>query len=431
MSIDSGKRDSGKPPPSVCKTTKDFGIERANTPERRPARLARRAPIAVDATAPDGSGETMVHRAARNGHADVVRVLVCEFGADLDVRCARIGATATHVAAENGHVDVLRVVRAVSGFPRFWRRRAEARTESSSSPTPLRKTTTTTLNDVRVVTQSCSSGGKTPLHLAARNGHVAACAFLVEEMRCDVDARDDDGQTAAHVAASSGRLETLRLLRANDADLDARDRDGRTPLHVAASGAGQKANAGPVARAFFVDEEVDEDARARRLLARDERGDAPAHLAFAAGAEVETALSLLPEDFFVKTTRAEVETSNERIPRRKDSFRGCGGWTCLHFAARGGYLHLVDALTRLDDVDVAAKDDAGATALHVAAETGVVAVLESLLAAAAERDREPEEPEARLCTKTNVSASEDSTSDGADASGVARLSGAAALARTP
>ena len=433
LSIDSGKRFS--PPPSVFKTTKDFGIERANTPERRPARLARRAPIAVDATAPDGSGETMVHRAARNGHADVVRVLVCEFGADLDVRCARIGATATHVAAENGHVDVLRVVRAVSGFPRFWRRRAEARTESSSSPTPLRKTTTTTLNDVRVVTQSCSSGGKTPLHLAARNGHVAACAFLVQEMRCDVDARDDDGQTAAHVAASSGRLETLRLLRANDADLDARDRDGRTPLHVAASGA--FANAGPVARAFFVDEEVDEDARARRLLARDERGDAPAHLAFAAGAEVETALSLLPEEFFLEktTTRAEVETSNERIPRRKDSFRGCGGWTCLHFAARGGYLHLVDALTRLDDVDVAAKDDAGATALHVAAETGVVAVLESLLAAAAERDREPEEPEARLRSKTNVSASEDSTSDGADASGVARLSGArlsgaAALART-
>ena len=129
----------------------------------------------------------------------------------------------------------------------------------------------------------------------ARSGHVAACAFLVQEMRCDVDARDDDGQTAAHVAASSGRLETLRLLRANDADLDARDRDGRTPLHVAASGA--FANRVP-SRAFFVDEEVDEDARARRLLARDERGDAPAHLAFAAGAEVETALSLLPEEFF-------------------------------------------------------------------------------------------------------------------------------------
>ena len=49
---------------------------------------------------------------------------------------------------------------------------------------------------------------------------------------------------------------------------------------------------------------------------------------------------------------------------------------------------MVDALTRLDDVDVAAKDDAGATALHVAAETGVVAVLESLLAAAAESETE-------------------------------------------
>jgi ankyrin repeat protein/CRP-like cAMP-binding protein len=396
--------------------TSSIDSGRAN-PERRPARLARRAPIAVDATAPDGSGETMVHRAARNGHADVVRVLVCEFGADLDVRCARIGATATHVAAENGHVDVLRVVRAVSGFPRFWRRRAEARTESAR--TPLSKTTKNP-NDPRV--RACPSGS-TPLHLAARNGHAAACAFLVEDMCCDVDARDDDGQTAAHVAASSGRLETLRLLRANDADLDARDRDGRTPLHVAASGA--FADAGPVARAFFVDEEVDEDARARRLVARDGRGDAPAHLAFAAGAEVETALSLLPEDFFIRKTRAEVETANESL--RKDSFRGCGGWTCLHFAARGGYLHLVDALTRLDDVDVAAKDDAGATALHVAAETGVVAVLESLLAAAAERYREPEATQS-LRTKTNVSAS-GATSDGAEAK-AARLSGAAALART-
>ena len=125
MSIDSGKRFS--PPPSVFKTTKDFGIERANTPERRPARLARRAPIAVDATAPDGSGETMVHRAARNGHADVVRVLVCEFGADLDVRCARIRATASRRRGKRTRRRASIVVRAVSGFPRFWRRRAEAR----------------------------------------------------------------------------------------------------------------------------------------------------------------------------------------------------------------------------------------------------------------------------------------------------------------
>ena len=196
---------------------------------------------------------------------------------------------------------MLRVVRAVSGFPRFWRRRAEARTQSAQSACPpLSKTTKNPNTTARV--RACPSGS-TPLHLAARNGHAAACAFLVEDMCCDVDARDDDGQTAAHVAASSGRLETLRLLRANDADLDARDRDGRTPLHVAASGAfadaGIQSAKNNVLRAFFVDEELDEDARARRLVARDGRGDAPAHLAFAAGAEAETALSLLPEDFFM------------------------------------------------------------------------------------------------------------------------------------
>ena len=46
--------------------------------------------------------------------------------------------------------------------------------------------------------------GSTPLHFAARNGHAETCAFLVEDMHCDVNAADGDGQTAAHVAAARG-----------------------------------------------------------------------------------------------------------------------------------------------------------------------------------------------------------------------------------
>ena len=87
--------------------------------------------------------------------------------------------------------------------------------------------------------------------------------------------------------------------------------------------------------------------------ARDGRGDAPAHVAFASGGNAETAFALLPNVFFSNTPN----TPNTRGER--DAFRGCGGWTCLHFAARGGHLELVDRLTRLESTDVAAADDAG------------------------------------------------------------------------
>ena len=405
-------------------------------------RHSTRPPLAIDAPDPnDASGETMVVRAARNGHAATVRALVCEFGADLDARCARVGATATHAAAENGHVDVLRVVRDASGFPRTRKRRAEARTvrpaffdrrlpnddddetetKGGFSVTSRSLTETNASDFSRVI---AIPSGSTPLHLAARNGRAEACAFLARDMRCDVNARDGDGRTALHVAASSssrGSLETMRLLRAMRADLDARDGDGRTPLHVAA-----RAGAAD-ACAFLLDQESLSTGepiyseRKRRLLARDGRGDAPAHLASAEG-HAETALALLPD-----ATSAN-----------NDAFRGCGGWTCLHFAARGGHLELVDALTRMTGcpyADVAAADDAGATALHVAAEVGVVAVLESLLAAAAERDARSAASGDRLIepsTFSPLSGDKVSTSDplvDADAHAHVRLSGARALAR--
>ena len=67
----------------------------------------------------------------------------------------------------------------------------------------------------------------------------------------------------------------------------------------------------------------------------------------------------------------------------------------------------------------AAADDGGATALHVAAETGVVAVLESLLAAAAERD----------ASLSLVSTERSETNANANANDDVRLVGASALAR--
>ena len=50
----------------------------------------------------DAAGETMLHRAARNGHAHVVEALSWSYDADIDLCSWTDGSTALHLAAEAG-----------------------------------------------------------------------------------------------------------------------------------------------------------------------------------------------------------------------------------------------------------------------------------------------------------------------------------------
>lgn len=83
------------------------------------------------------------------------------------------------------------------------------------------------------------SGGYTPLHLAAQNGHVAVTGMLLQ-----LGARADSnsaGATPLHRASYSGAISTMRLLLEEkwNCDLMAKDTsfgDNMTPLHKAAAG---------------------------------------------------------------------------------------------------------------------------------------------------------------------------------------------------
>jgi len=57
---------------------------------------------------------------------------------------------------------------------------------------------------------------------------------LLIKQGVDVDAVNDDGQTALHIAAYYGCGIGVELLVKNDADIDAKDKWGKTPLHNAA-----------------------------------------------------------------------------------------------------------------------------------------------------------------------------------------------------
>ena len=75
--------------------------------------------------------------------------------------------------------------------------------------------------------------GRTCLHAAAYNGHLAICRLLLDK-GAQVEAIDNIGWTPLHQAARQGHVEIVRLLCDRGADVEACCNGGYRPLHHAA-----------------------------------------------------------------------------------------------------------------------------------------------------------------------------------------------------
>ena len=74
--------------------------------------------------------------------------------------------------------------------------------------------------------------GFTPLGLAAQEGHLEICAFLIEYLD-DKNPRENDGWTPLHRVARAGHLEVCKLLSNLLDNKNPGDIHGRIPLHEA------------------------------------------------------------------------------------------------------------------------------------------------------------------------------------------------------
>jgi ankyrin repeat protein len=70
-------------------------------------------------------------------------------------------------------------------------------------------------------------------HRFAPTGMLAGVKFLVEQLHADVNARDADGNTALHNAASRGDNEMIEYLVSKGADVTAVNRKGQTTVDMA------------------------------------------------------------------------------------------------------------------------------------------------------------------------------------------------------
>ena len=89
---------------------------------------------------------------------------------------------------------------------------------------------------------------RTPIHMAASFNPDAGAVALLIERGADMWARDKDGETILHAAASYGQREVVELLIVMGMSVDLRNDLGCTPLHKAAWNPSSETAASLIAR---------------------------------------------------------------------------------------------------------------------------------------------------------------------------------------
>ncbi|XP_051122739.1 uncharacterized protein LOC127245757 [Andrographis paniculata] len=193
------------------------------------------------------------------------------------------------------------------------------------------------------------------LHFAAREGQTEVCRYLLEDLKMDVDTKDEDGDTPLTHAARQGHIATAKYLVERGADPSIASELGATALHQAA-GIGDTD-----LLKFFLTKGVNVDLQS----------DAGTPLIWAAGHAQPEAVKVLLEN----NANPSANTEDDITPLL--SAVAAGSLACLELLIKAGA-----------SVNTSAG---GATPLHIAADGGSSDIINCLLQAGANPDAADED----------------------------------------
>lgn len=342
----------------------------------------------ADLKTEDEGGNTPLHLAAGQGHADLVELLLAK-GANAkaknndgltplflsaNTRVAEIllskePSVSVHAAALSGNAAVMAVLIA-RGAP------VNSRNEQDS----------------------------TPLDLAALRGHKAIVELLLEK-GANPDTKDKIGSTPLHWAAYQGHAGVVEALAARTRDINARNADNKTPLEIAktpeAKNILRKYGAWVEADLPYIRKAVQSgnvkvtaailDKAPGLVNATDKDAATPLHIAafqgnrelvdllVQRGASVNAMGKKRESALHLATLKGSTEIAQTLIAHGADiNARGQKGETPLHFAAVYGHKDLAAMLIAKGAL-VGVKNELGTTPLHLAAWRGPIELVELLV----------------------------------------------------
>ncbi|CAL1382831.1 unnamed protein product [Linum trigynum] len=225
------------------------------------------------------------------------------------------------------------------------------------------------------------------LHFAAREGKTEVCKYLLEELKLDVDTKDEDGETPLLHAAQQGHNDTAKYLLERGASPKIPSDMGATALHHCA-GTG---NIELLKYLLSKGMEVDLDS------------DAGAPLVWAAGNGQKEALKVLLEHHanpnaetedgvtpLLSAVAANSSACTELLVQAGANVNVlAGGATPLHIAADHGNIEMLKCLLEAG-ADPNKVDDDGLKAIQIAASRGNHAAVEILLPVTGKMEKVPE-----------------------------------------
>lgn len=322
----------------------------------------------VDVNHADRDGWSPLRSASWGGHTEVVKLLIDQPFCAIDL-ADKEERTALRAAAWSGHEDILKILIKAG---------ADVNSVDKQGRTSLIAASYMGHYDiVEILLENGANvnhldiDGRSALCVAAlcgTSGYSKVISCLLEH-GANTDQLDNDGMSPLLVSSFEGNNEVCELLLENGADPDLADFMGRTPLWAACTAG----HAVVVKLLLFWGCGIDcMDSEGRTVLS----------IAAAQGSlnssNSPVCLVDTSNDFFFVST-GNLETVRQLLDRGLDeTHRDNAGWTPLHYSAFEGYAdictQLVESGAKIDECD-----NEGKTALHLAAQEGRDSVIEALL----------------------------------------------------